>query len=145
MSENSFRDFLNHTVNLSPKEKVLIAGEALNQYIEYLKSDGVKDERIADTILLMTKLFISADVSLVKDEYDFFKAVTGLEIDAKKFYEMTNGGSDPEFVEKMLGFIKSMPDKPREAAVKYGVMVMACDDNIDFNESDLIKRLLAIL
>lgn len=145
MSDYSFRDFLNRTVNLSPKDKVTIASEALNQFIKCLKSDGIDEEKIADSIILMTKLFISADVSLVKDEYDFFKAVTGLDIDAKKFYDITNGGSDPEFVEKMLDFIKSMPDEPRGAAVKYGVMMMACDDNIDFNESDLIKRLLEIL
>lgn len=145
MSDYSFRDFLNHTINLSPADKVKIASEALKTYIDYLKSDGINDEKIDDSILWMTKLFVSADVRLAKDEYDFFRAVTGIDVDAKNFYEITNGGADPEFIEKMLGFIKSMPEKPREAAVSYGMMVMACDENIDFSESDLIKRLLEIL
>ena len=145
MSDYSFRDFLNHTVNLSPRDKVTIAKNSLDTFIGHLKKHGADDETIADYILAMTRLFVSADVNLVKDEYDFFRAVTGLDVDGQKFYEMTNRGSDPEFVNKMLDVIKKLPEEPRNAAVTYGMMVMGCDESIDYNESELIKRLLAIM
>jgi len=144
MSNTSYRDFLTNTLNLSPKDKVLIARGALKTIIEYSQKIGASKEDINTLIVNFTKLFVSSDVSLVGDEYSFFKAVVGSEISPKDFSEMTDYGSNPEFVEASLKFIAQLPPEVREAVLTYGMMVMACDDNINYQESDLIKRILAL-
>lgn len=144
MSSTSYRDFLTNTLNLSPKDKVLIARGALKTIIEYSKRIGASKEDINTLIANFTKLFVSSDVTLVGDEYSFFKAVVGSEISPKDFSEMTDYGSDPEFVEASLEFIGQLPLEVREAVLTYGMMVMACDENINYQESDLIKRILAL-
>jgi hypothetical protein len=144
MSNTSYRDFLTNTLNLSPKDKVLIARGALKTIIEYSQKIGASKEDINTLIANFTKLFVSSDVTLVGDEYSFFKAVVGSEISPKDFSEMTDYGSDPEFVEASLEFIGQLPLEVREAVLTYGMMVMACDENINYQESDLIKRILAL-
>ena len=144
MSNTSYRDFLTNTLNLSPKDKVLIARGALKTIIEYSQKIGASKEDINTLIANFTKLFVSSDVTLVGDEYSFFKAVVGSEISPKDFSEMTDYGSDPEFVEASLEFIGQLPLDVREAVLTYGMMVMACDENINYQESDLIKRILAL-
>ena len=144
MSNTSYRDFLTNTLNLSPKDKVLIARGALKTIIEYSQKIGASREDINTLIANFTKLFVSSDVTLVGDEYSFFKAVVGSEISPKDFSEMTDYGSDPEFVEASLEFIGQLPLEVREAVLTYGMMVMACDENINYQESDLIKRILAL-
>lgn len=144
MSSTSYRDFLTNTLNLSPKDKVLIARGALKTIIEYSQKIGASKEDINTLIANFTKLFVSSDVTLVGDEYSFFKAVVGSEISPKDFSEMTDYGSDPEFVEASLEFIGQLPLEVREAVLTYGMMVMACDENINYQESDLIKRILAL-
>ena len=144
MSNTSYRDFLTNTLNLSPKDKVLIARGALKTIIEYSQKIGASKEDINTLITNFTKLFVSSDVTLVGDEYSFFKAVVGSQISPKDFSEMTDYGSDPEFVEASLEFIGQLPLEVREAVLTYGMMVMACDENINYQESDLIKRILAL-
>ena len=144
MSNTSYRDFLTNTLNLSPKDKVLIARGALKTIIEYSQKIGASKEDINTLIANFTKLFVSSDVTLVGDEYSFFKAVVGSQISPKDFSEMTDYGSDPEFVEASLEFIGQLPLEVREAVLTYGMMVMACDENINYQESDLIKRILAL-
>ena len=144
MSSTSYRDFLTNTLNLSPKDKVLIARGALKTIIEYSQKIGASKEDINTLIANFTKLFVSSDATLVGDEYSFFKAVVGSEISPKDFSEMTDYGSDPEFVEASLEFIGQLPLEVREAVLTYGMMVMACDENINYQESDLIKRILAL-
>ncbi len=144
MSNTSYRDFLTNTLNLSPKDKVLIARGALKTIIEYSQKIGASKEDINTLIANFTKLFVSSDVTLVGDEYSFFKAVVGSEISPKDFSEMTDYGSDPKFVEASLEFIGQLPLEVREAVLTYGMMVMACDENINYQESDLIKRILAL-
>ena len=77
MSNTSYRDFLTNTLNLSPKDKVLIARGALKTIIEYSQKIGASKEDINTLIANFTKLFVSSDVTLVGDEYSFFKAVVG--------------------------------------------------------------------
>lgn len=144
MSSTSYRDFLSNTLKLSPRDKVIIAQESLHKIIDYAKSLDADTEDIADLILNFTRLFVSSDRTLVQDEYDFFKAVTSFEVSAERFYDLTNNGADPEFIEASLEFIGQLPSEVREAVLTYGVMVMACDDNINYQESDLIKRILAL-
>lgn len=144
MSNVSYRDFLTQTLNLSPREKVVIAHGALEKIIIYAESLDASKEDIIDLILNLTKLFVSSDVKLVKDEYDFFRAVTDFEVDSNRFYELTNGGADPDFIDHSLEFFSHLPKDVLEAVLTYGMMVMACDDNIDYQESDLIKRIIAL-
>ena len=145
MSDTSYRDFLNHTLNLSPEDKVSIARSSLRTIVDYIKKLDATNEEITGVIIGFTRLFVSSDVRTVKDEYSFYKAVTGSEVTPDQFYKLTNHGSDPEFVDATLKFVAKFPSEIIEAFLTYGMMVMACDDNINYQESDLIKRILALL
>ena len=144
MSENSFRDFLSNTLNLSPEDKVSIAKSALVKMINYFESMDASSENINKILINFTRLFVSSDVKTVRDEYSFFRAVTGIDITTDEFYEMTNSGADPKFVDATLEFVSNFPKEVIEAFLTYGMMIMSCDDNINYQESGLIKRILAL-
>lgn len=145
MSDTSYRDFLNHTLNLSPEDKVSIARSALKKIIDYLEKLDATSEDITKLITNFTRLFVSSDVKTTRDEYSFFRAVTGADVTTEQFYELTNRGADPDFIDATLEFIAKFPSEIIEAFLTYGMMVMACDDNINYQESDLIQRILALL
>lgn len=144
MSENSFRDFLSNTLNLSPEDKVSIAKSALVKMINYFESMDTSSDNINKILVNFTRLFVSSDVKTVRDEYSFFRAVTGIDITTDEFYEMTNSGADPKFVDATLEFVSNFPKEVIEAFLTYGMMIMSCDDNINYQESSLIKRILAL-
>ena len=145
MSDVSYRDFLNHTLNLSPEDKVSIARSSLEKIIDRLEKLGATNEEITKVIISFTRLFVSSDVKTTGAEYSFFRAVTGIDVNPDRFYKLTNNGSDPEFVDATLKFIGKFSSEIIEAFLTYGMMVMACDDNINYQESDLIQRILALL
>ena len=97
---NAFNDFLRNVLNLEPQKKVELAHSALAAFIDGLKKAGRSDEEISAAIMNLTKLFVSADRTFVADEYSFFRAVTGIDVDVETFYNVTNGGSAQDFVEE---------------------------------------------
>ena len=141
---NPLNDFLRNVLNLEPQKKVELAHDALSAFIDGLRKAGRSDEEISTAIMNLTKLFISADRSFVADEYSFFRAVTGIDVDVETFYNVTNGGAAQDFVEESFKFFRSLDKDTRDAGFMYGVAVMSCDDNIDFNESSLIQEILRI-
>ena len=62
MSDVSYRDFLNHTLNLSPEDKVSIARSSLEKIIDRLEKLGATNEEITKVIISFTRLFVSSDV-----------------------------------------------------------------------------------
>ena len=141
---NVFNYFLRNVLNLEPQEKVNLAQGALGEFISGLKKAGRSDEEISSAIMNLTKLFISADRKFTADEYSFFRAVTGIDVDPETFYNLTNGGAAQDFVEASFAFFRSLDKETRDAGFMYGVAVMSCDDNIDFSESDLIKEIISL-
>ena len=140
-----FDDFLAHSINLKPEEKISIARGAINVINDNLDKMGCDDDNKAQFILNLTKLFISADKELNGTEYSFFKAVTGTSASFDEFYEATNQGSDPKFVDATIDILQKLGSETAEAAFSYGMMIMSCDIKFDYRESELVRRILAIL
>lgn len=141
---NEFNEFLRKVVTLEPREKVNLAQNSLAQLIEGLKAAGHNDEEITAAIFNLAKLFIASDRRFTEAEYLFFRAVTGLDVDAKALYEFTGGGASEEFRQASLEFFKGLDKESRGAAFMFGVSILSCDNNIDFNEIDLIGEILSI-
>ena len=139
--ENLFKQ----TFNLSPKDKVMVARGALGEISKYLDSIGCTSEQISALIINATRLFVSADRRTVNDEFAIFKAITEAKIDANYFYNMTNNGADPEFVEATLDLVKTFSHDARVAVLSYGLMIMSADDSIDYKETAIVKRFLEII
>lgn len=140
--DQEFKDFLQSIVNLSEKEKVNIGVNALSKFYNGLVKGGIPENDVPTYIIALTKLFVSADQKCNRAEYDFFRAVTGLDLSADKFYDLTNGGRDPEFKKACFEFLSVLNNEDKTAAVMYGCALLSCDDTINLQEIELIQEIL---
>lgn len=137
------RDTLQEIVDLSFEEKVKLGEDALSRFYSGLVRGGIPEKEVPDYIIAFTKLFVSADQNCDKAEYDFFRAVTGIELSVKEFYDLTNGGLDEEFISACLDIVRILNHEDRMAVVIYGAALLSCDDTINVMELKLFDKLIA--
>ena len=126
----------------SPEDRVLGARKSLDVFVTGCKAEGIDDDAISNLIIGIVRLFVSADSSCHGAEFSFFKAVTGIEdISEDQFYDMTNCGKDPDFVELMVKGIKSFDIETRSAAILFGVAFLTADLELTDEELELIEKL----
>ena len=133
---------LQNLLDASPAEKVGYAVEALTEFANGLHAKGLDESEIKKQIEDVTKLFVSADLDCVGDEYSFYKAVTGFELSPEEFYDVTNGGRDPNFMKECFGFLSTLDQRTKVAACLYGFSVLSCDDKITADECKLVDIIL---
>lgn len=135
---------LEEILKASPQDKVRLAASSLDTVIDNLKKSGVPENNRNTAILNLTKLFVSADSNCSPHEWSFFKAVTGIEISYDDFYNITNGGSDPKFIADAVEFLKSLDEETRNAAITYGIAILASDLTYAETEIEIIDKLLSV-
>ena len=91
------------------------------------------------------KLFVSADRKTRGDEYNLFIYSVGFtkqEFSTDDFYEMTNCGTDPDFVNWMISTTKKMPRDVRFAICTIGLCILGVDEEVTPEEEALLSSLL---
>lgn len=91
------------------------------------------------------KLFVSADRRARGDEYNLFIYSIGFteqEFSRDDFYEMTNHGSEPDFVNWMISTSKKMPRDVRFAICTIGLCILGVDEEVTPEEEALLSSLL---
>ena len=89
---------MQEVVNLSDRERIRIGKQALSDTLKVLAKHNFDDENTALFVANLIKVFVSADRECNQEEYDIVRDIIGTDISEEDFYEMTNGGADPDFV-----------------------------------------------
>ena len=133
---------LHDVQGMSFEEKVGTGKEAITRLARGLRNGGITDEQISKVLTLFTRLFVSGDKNCTREEYELFKAITGSDLSYDEFYNVTNGGSNPQFVEDIFELIQILEHDDRIALVIYGAILVSADKEITYPEAQLIDRIL---
>ena len=139
---DELREVLQEILDLNFDEKVELGGRALAQLANNLPSYGLNDDEITAFILSTTRLFVSADLECGQSEYDFFRAVTGVNLSVEEFYDMTNQGRDEKFLEDALQVVSQLSGEDRKNMLLYGVALLSCDNVLKVDELKMIDLIL---
>lgn len=141
MSEEKLQT-LYEIVKLPNEEKLQFGKNALRLLNMGLKEGGIPEEDLPSISIMFAKLFVSADRNCAREECDFFNEVTGADYPYEKFFELTNGGSDPEFIEEAFQLIDLLDDIDRENLVYFGTCLLSCDKSFKVSEFKLLDRIM---
>ncbi len=132
-------DVFQKFLSLSREERIDAARGAAGTICDFCSKQGLSDEDTVGFFCNVTKLFVSVDRSCEQGEYELFNAITGFKLSTDEFFNMTNYGSNAEFVQGMLECIKSMDEDTRYAVAVFGGCVCSADGEM----TDAEKRMIA--
>ena len=137
------KDYLQSILDLSFDEKVQLGKESLAEFANGLSNYGATDEEVVAFILGFTKLFVSADLSCNREEYCFFRAVTGIEMSTDEFFDMTNHGRDESFLDAVGDALRALTYEQKRGIVIYGIALLSCDNVLKVDEIKLVEAILS--
>lgn len=130
----------------SKQELVNLASNGASKFVDYCeKVEHLENEEIVALLTGLWKVFVSADRSTTGEEYELFLRMFNFskeELSYDKFFDLTDGGSNPEYVKAVKGMLKSLPEEVRHACCYLGVAIMASDREITDAEVALLEELL---
>ena len=141
--DQTIEQVLKETMAAPFEQKVATGKGALQRLISGLRAGKLNDEQISSLLTAFTKMFVSADKDCNNYEYDFFKKVTGSNISKQEFYDMTNFGSNSEYVDKVFEFIHILDHEDRVALIIYGACLVSADGVVTYPEASIIDRILS--
>ena len=136
------KQMIQEILDSSDEEKIALGKESLGRFLKGLSDNGVENDLLVNIICGVTRLFVSADKHCSEREYNWFKNVTEIDLSYEEFYEMTNGGTDAEFVAGMMEFIKALNKDDRIAVILYGVALLSSDNVVEYKEISLIDTIM---
>lgn len=120
-----------------------ICRENLDKVHGYLVETRVSEEYRQTFVQGIWKLFVSADRKTRGDEYNLFIYSIGFtkeEFSQDQFYDMTNEGSDENFVNWMIRETNKMPKDIAFAVCTIGVCIMSVDEDVSDSEVELLSK-----
>jgi len=124
------------------EEKHQVGRNFLSIFMAGLVQCGADETEISNRILDLTKLCVSADHKCSMEEYDFFTKVTDIDLPYEVFVEITDKGTEPEFMEACFDFFKALDSQSKGAALVYGCTLLTVDGPVNADEIALIEKLL---
>lgn len=137
-----FRELYQQYVDHSHEQRVAVAQKAAANVLSALEQGGVEDEVKFSFLTNVIKLFVSADKNCTELECKLFNDVLGTSLTYEQFYNLTNGGSDPQFIQAMDEIIDSLPDEVKVDVCTFGLTIIAADDTITGAEQALFEKIL---
>lgn len=138
------RAVLQTLLDASDKEREEYGREGYYLLAMYLSQVGLKGKDFDNFILDLVKLFVSADRSCHAKELLYFEHVCNVFYEPKVFYELTNGGSAPNFVRHMLLWLYKLDKYALEYLLQFVAGLIASDDEITTNELKLYDTIMQI-
>ena len=137
-----FRDLYQQYVNQSHSQRVAVAQKAAASVLSALKEGGIDDDTTFNFLTNVIKLFVSADRNCTELECKLFNDVLGTSLTYEQFYNLTNGGGDPSFIQAMDELIDTLPDEVKVDVCTFGLTIIAADDTITGAEQALFEKIL---
>lgn len=126
---------------LTMENRVSIAKDITSKLIADLKALDIKTEDVTGLLINIFKLFVSADRKARRDEYDLFVKLFDLDIDTDTFFNLTNYGSDKEFVAKMDELVDAAPVDVAVNIVTLGILIITADGEATAEEIALLEKI----
>lgn len=139
---NELKEHLLSIAAASHEDRVEYGRRAVGAFIHGLREGGLDDEKINFILVAYTRLFVSADKSCERGEYELFRDITKMDISGEEFYNLTNGGKDPEFVSNFIELASKLTPDDRAACLAYGASIIGADGSISDEEFELFDRIL---
>lgn len=134
---------MHEVVNLEDAERAKLGRQALERLYRNLRKQDYHKDRIANIVINITRMFVSADKDCAVKEYGFFKEATRLDVSYREFFHATQFGDKEAFVKAMVNNIKEEFDEDtKTAVVLYGIALTASDDTITSDEYSLFQKIL---
>ena len=128
---------------MNDEAKRAIGISALSNLKEGLEDGGIDPGDIPGCIRMFTKLLVSADRACNEKEYVYFKEVTGIKLTYDEFFEMTNCGTDEEFIDEAFELIDILDRHDRIALVSYAAALLSYDNSFKVGEFKLLDRIMS--
>lgn len=139
---DELRKTLQEIVDLSDEQKYELGKDSLNRFLNGLVKGGIPKEKLQDIVIGFVRFFVSADRSCTTGEYNFFKAVTGINLSPDEFFDITNGGAAEDYQKAAYDFAAILNHEDRIALVVFGAALLSSDDTITGEEATMLDRLL---
>ena len=138
----SLDELINEVGNMSDDERVALGNSCVVKLESGFHDMGLDDEKIGFLMQNFIRLFVSADRSCSRDEYQFIKRIYNFDMTYDQFYDSTNGGSAPEFVTMMDELADSVGDEMKTALCVFGLCILVSDHKLTESEMHLFVRIL---
>ena len=127
---------LKDVVNSSFGELIDLGTKCLNNAHKYLDDDELENFTWA-----VAKAFISADGECTRKEFELFRAITGYDGSTDYFYNMTNNGRDPDFLNTLYKALNVIDYDAKRKLLLFGIIITAADGTISSDEIALIDAM----
>lgn len=134
--------YIQNFLNQSEEVRLQQAVDATKEIGVYLSSCGFNEKEALNFYLNIIRLFVSADCNCGETEYLLFKKILCVEIPYETFFEMTNGGSTPQFADAMDEIIDQMKQEIKLKVVVLGLAILSSDGIVKTEERELLKKIL---
>ena len=135
--DNLFVSFL----LLDEKERLKKAQKATNKLAKYLTEETqYTDKQVFRFFLNVVSLFVSADHECGRAEWKMFNAILDGNYSYDAFYQYTDGGSNPEFKERLFKQIAALPKRIRDAIITIGMAFCISDQELSESEKEIMAR-----
>ena len=136
--DQQIQNFLNQSEELRIEQ----AKEATKAIGIYLSSCNFTEREALNFYLNIIRLFVSADGECGETEYILFKKILEVEISYDTFFNLTNGGATPEFMEAMDEIIDQMRYEIKMKVVVLGLAIMCSDGVVNQKERELLNIII---
>ncbi len=137
----SYRELMQDVVNASKADRIALGKKSLDDAIQILIDHDISAEDTTRFIKGLLSVFVSADRECSYEEYELVCEITGIKFSEEEFYEMTNGGSDPEIIQALDEVIDTLSVREKAAFCLFGLAIMASDEELTPEEQALFIRL----
>ena len=142
--EEYVRELAQIAVNWDEDQRVDFCAQATKDLIEHLVALDLSPQQIKDFINRgLIRVAVSADLSTVTGEYMLYHRVFDDSVSPDEFFELTNGGKDPEIVDALDELIDKLPQDGKFACCAIALAFLSADDKINKDELDLLIKLFA--
>lgn len=137
----NYQELMQMVVDASDEQRIALGKQALGDAINIFIKYGLTHEQTTIFVKDLIKLFVGADGTCSKKELDLVNAICECHFSKEIFYEMTRDGDNPEFVERILDVIDSIPSNEKTGLCLFGLSLLASDEEMNQKEQDLFIRI----
>lgn len=135
-----YQDEIKKISSYDEQTKIINARRHLWEVRNFLKRYcGYNDVSVDSGVAIISKLFIAADEEISRDEYNFYVAVTDMNISYQEFLNYMKNGKEPEFKKVAKEMLDKLTDVDgKNQVVMYGLYLASANRIISKYERDLV-------
>jgi len=140
---NELDEIIESVKNLSYDEQVLLGRRCLANIEGALEYLGIDHEGRINFVLSVIGVAVSSDRKASFEEYALFCGVIGQIIKYEDFYDLTNGGSKKEVVDKLDEIVDKLPLGVKRDCCTIVLLFLTVDGDVTEREKEALAQLIA--